>query len=128
MDESMKTLALAAGGMRAQATRLRIASENLANSQTEGYRRRLVSFRVAVEGGMAMPRVSHIRSDHAPLRQVFEPNHPAAGEDGYVAFSNVNPLLELADIRQAVRSYEAGLASFDQARRIFARTLDILKR
>jgi flagellar basal-body rod protein FlgC len=128
MDEALKVLALAAGGMRAQSTRLRIASENLANVQTEGYHRRLVTFRLAVEEGLAMPEVSQVHEDNRPLREVFEPENPRANADGYVIYSNVEPLIELADIRQASRSYEAGLASFDQARRIFSRTLDILKR
>ncbi|HKK29367.1 MAG TPA: flagellar basal body rod protein FlgC [Alphaproteobacteria bacterium] len=128
MDEALKTLSLAASGMRAQSTRLRIASENLANAQTEGYRRRTVSFAVTMEEGAAWPRVSGVGTDQRPLRQVYEPSHPKANKQGYVISSNVDPMIELADIRQASRSYEAGLASFDQARRIFARTLDILKR
>lgn len=131
-----RSMATAASGMRAQATRLRVTSENLANvssaAATPGgtpYRRKVISFAQAVDRatGAGLVQVSRISGDQTPFRRVYDPSHPAADAQGYVQMPNVSDVVELADSREAQRSYEANLAMLTQARTLFSKTLDILK-
>ena len=125
-----KIAAFATSGMRAQAYRMQVSSENVANVDTYGYRRKLVSFDKAYNRELQMQevKVDRVFLDSKPGDERFEPNHPLADENGYVTLSNVNMLTEFADIREANRSYEAGIEVFRQARDMYASLLDILKR
>lgn len=123
-------LSIAASGMRSQASRITHVSENIANADTPGYRRKLVSFepdraRDATPGSVTTGRV---RLDQTPLPQVYDPAHPLADETGHYAGSNVDMVVEIADARQAQRSYEANLRVFDQVRQMSSSLSDLLRR
>jgi len=122
--------ALSASAMAAQATRLRLTTENLANADTPGYRRKTVSFVLRSDGPAAPERVvaGPVRLDDRPLPRVHDPSHPMADAEGYYDGSSVNAIIELADAREAQRSYEANLRVFDQARQMNAAVLDLLRR
>jgi flagellar basal-body rod protein FlgC len=136
MNEMMKTMAAAASGMAAQAARLRLGSENIANVDTPGYHRKTVSFEQAfgqATGGAfgEDPRTvvtGPVRLDRNELARTYDPTHPLAGKDGYVEGSNVDLLVEIADAREANRSYEANLKMFDQARQMASSLLDLIRR
>lgn len=130
-----KTLHIAASGMRAQGTRLRVIAENLANAeslaQTPGgspYRRKLVSFANAMdrELGAETVRVNKIMTDKSEFSRAYQPGHPAADDDGYVLRPNVNTLIEMTDMREAQRSYEANLKAIEASRSMLQKTLQIL--
>ncbi|MCA8927210.1 MAG: flagellar basal body rod protein FlgC [Alphaproteobacteria bacterium] len=129
-DNFSQIMTISAAGMRAQGQRLKVASENLANVDSPGYRRKLVYFREALDGNddTSSVRVDRIGRDTAPLTRSYDPSNPLADRDGYVTTSNVNPLIEMMDMKEADRSYSAGLRAFDQARDMFMRTLDLLRR
>ena len=107
----LSATAIAASGLRAQGVRLRHISENIANADTPGYRRKLVAFEPGRDFGRdtGAVRAGRMRHDRAELPQVYDPGHPMAGEDGYYLGSNVNLVVEVADAREASRSYEANL-------------------
>lgn len=133
LSQAMET---AASGMRAQATRIRVVSENLANADSTSavpggapYQRKVITFQQAVDQatGASVVQPAGISADAAPFRTVYDPSHPAANAQGYVEMPNVTPAIEMADMREAERSYEANLAMIAQARSMFSKTLDILK-
>jgi len=129
MADFTSALGIAASGMRAQATRLRFVSENIANTDTPGFRRKTVSFREA--SGGATPgtvELGAMRLDRSALDRIYDPTSPLADPSGYYDGSNVNLLVEVADAREASRSYEANLKMFDQLRSMSSALLDLLKR
>jgi flagellar basal-body rod protein FlgC len=130
MQELFKAMASASAGMRAQSFRLRLIGENIANSDTPGYHRKKVAFHTVVDRATGASRVEpgRVRLDRSPFRESYEPGHPLADVRGVVAYSNVDPLVELADAREANRSYQAGLTIFDQARRMYGGALELLRR
>ncbi|SCY78165.1 flagellar basal body rod protein FlgC [Paracoccus tibetensis] len=130
MSEPISALRLAASGMRAQSERLRHTAENMANVDTPGYRRKLVTFEEAVRFGRPTGEVEagRMRLDQTPLPQIYDPAHPMANAEGYYAGSNVELMIELADSREAGRSYEANLRMFEQTRQMGASLLEILRR
>lgn len=128
MSDLFQTLAAAASGMQAQAQRLRHVSENIANADTPGYRRKTVAFELPPAREPGAVRLSPVRLDRSPLPRIYDPGHPLADESGSYEGSNVNLMVEIADAREAQRSYEANVAMFDQARQMAAALLDLLKR
>ncbi|MEL6296062.1 MAG: flagellar basal body rod protein FlgC [Pseudomonadota bacterium] len=130
MSEFSKSLAVSASGLNAQSARLRHLSENISNADTPGYRRKLVSFEAELNGGDGVSRVEpgRVRLDKTELERVYDPSHPLADETGHYDGSNVNLLIELADAREAQRSYEANLKMFEQARTMSANLLKLLQR
>lgn len=130
MSDLANTLALSASGMQAQAARLRHVSENIANADTPGYHRKQISFEEAVEGGRATGRVETgpVRLDDTPLSRVYDPSHPLADDTGHYDGSNVDLVVEIADAREAQRSYEANLRMFDQARQMQSALIELLRR
>lgn len=129
MSDFFHTMDVAASGMRAQGTRLRHVSENLANTDTPGYRRKLVPFRTEVDAnGVSRVAAGRVQLDQSALKDVYDPTHPLADATGRYEGSNVNTLLEIADSREAQRSYEANLRMFDQARQMTTALLELLKR
>ncbi|MEM9724057.1 MAG: flagellar basal body rod protein FlgC [Pseudomonadota bacterium] len=117
-------------GMSAQSERMRLISENVANADTPGYQRKLPSFAETVdrETGASLVELDRVSLDQRPLREVYDPDHPLADDKGVVQLSNVNMITEIADAREAQRSFEANLQIFDQARRMYGGVLDLLRR
>jgi flagellar basal-body rod protein FlgC len=117
-------------GMRGQGRRLVHIAENISNADTPGYRRKVIDFREAVEGGRRPGgiEVGRVRLDRAELPRVHDPDHPMADAQGYYDGSNVDLVVELADAREAQRSYEANLKMFEQVRRMSSNLMDVLRR
>ena len=131
-----KSMFIAASGMKAQGTRLRVIAENIANSgsvaeQPDGdpYRRRMVLFQNILDREMdaRIVKVKRVGEDMSDFKLSYDPSHPAANEDGYVKTPNVNTLVEMMDMREAQRSYEANLNMIDVAKSMLSRTLNILR-
>jgi len=129
MTDLNDALRAATSGMQAQAARLRLVSENIANSDTPGYHRKLVSFEAEMgrdAAGTVAP--GPVRLDSSPLERVYDPAHPLADADGYLEGSNVDLMIEMADAREAGRSYEAKLKLFEQVREMQTALMDLLRR
>lgn len=131
-----KVLGIAASGMTVQAARLRIVAENIANSQSLGdtpggdpYRRKMITFKTVLDQniGAQVVRVDRVSFDNAEFGRKHDPSHPAADKDGFVKVPNVKPLIEMMDLREAQRSYEANLSVIDVAKRMLQGTIDILR-
>lgn len=129
MNEFSDALAVTANGLRAQATRLRILSENISNVDTPGYRRKSVPFETVVDQkGREMVKTGEVQLDRSELERIHDPAHPLADEAGNYEGSNVNLLIEIADAREAQRSYEANLKMFEQSRQMSSALMDLLRR
>jgi flagellar basal-body rod protein FlgC len=130
MTDQISPLRMAASGIRAQTERLRHTSENIANADTPGYRRKLVAFEEAVRFGRTTGEVQagRMQLDQSALPRIHDPAHPMADQDGYYDGSNVDLVIELADAREAGRSYEANLRMFEQTRQMNGSLLDLLRR
>ncbi|QDC08352.1 flagellar basal body rod protein FlgC [Oceanicola sp. D3] len=130
MGDLFQSFSVSASGMAAQSSRLRHVSENIANADTPGYHRKLTPFREVMQGGRTTGAVeaAPVRLDDTELPEVFDPSHPMAGEDGFYLGSNVDLVIEIADAREAQRSYEANLKMFDQARQMTRSLLEILRK
>jgi len=135
-DPLAATLQISGAGLRAQSERLRVVSENLANARSTGeaagddpYQRKTITFESEFSRAYQANLVSvkGIGADKAPFTVEYDPGHPAAAVDGYVKMPNVNTLLELADMRETNRSYEANLKVMTQAREMVMRHIDLLR-
>jgi flagellar basal-body rod protein FlgC len=136
MDPIATALKVAASGLHAQSERLRIVSENLANAQSTGntpgadpYQRKTIAFAAEVDrvSGGDFVRIADIARDETPFRIEFDPGHEAADADGYVKLPNVNALVEMADMSEANRAYEANLQVIKQARDLISMTIDLMR-
>jgi flagellar basal-body rod protein FlgC len=136
MDPLTASLKIAGTGLEAQATRLRIVSENIANARSTGdtpgadpYRRKTITFGSTLDQttGADVVSVKKLGVDSSKFIEEFDPGNPAADEKGMVKTPNVNVLVEMADMREANRSYEANLQTVKQSRDLIAATLDLLK-
>jgi flagellar basal-body rod protein FlgC len=132
----LKSIAIAASGLRAQAGRMRIISENIANADStataagsEPYRRKMATFKSEMDRALDAQLVAlgRIKSDPSEFRVKHEPGHPAADENGNVKYPNLNSLVEMTDLREAQRSYEANINVIGASRRMIQRTIEILK-
>jgi flagellar basal-body rod protein FlgC len=136
IDPLQASVQIASSGLEAQSTRLRVVSENLANANSTGrapgadpYRRKTATFTAEMDraAGVRMVKVKDIGTDQAPFRVEYEPGHPAADETGYVKFPNVNSLIEMGDMRETNRSFEANLQVIKQVRSMVSMTIDLLR-
>ncbi|RBI84623.1 flagellar basal body rod protein FlgC [Rhodosalinus halophilus] len=127
MTDFSDSLRLSVSAMRAQATRLRLVSENIANADTPGYRRKTVSF-TQMAGASGEVQTGRVNLDRSELTRIHDPAHPLADESGHYAGSNVDLIVEIADSREAQRSYEANLKLFDQARQMSSALRELLRR
>ena len=135
-NDFLRSMTIATSGLRAQAGRMRVITENIANAdstaQTAGgdpYRRKVPTFSSALDRSLDAQVVTlgRIRPDQSSFRVKYEPNNPAADASGNVKYPNVNSMVEMTDLRDAQRSYEANLNIIGATRRMIQRTLDILK-
>ncbi|AWN47736.1 flagellar basal body rod protein FlgC [Methylobacterium terrae] len=136
IDPLLAASRLASAGLEAQSLRMRVVSENLANAQSTGnapgadpYARKTVTFQAELDRmvGAASVRVRDIGTDKTPFRVEHDPSNPAADQNGNVKLPNVNALIEMADMREANRSYEANLQVIKQARAMVASVIDLLR-
>ncbi len=136
IDQLQLSSMIAASGLDAQSKRLRVVSENMANANSTGktaganpYTRKTVSFATELDDklGVNLVKVDRIGFDDRPYRLEFDPGHPAADQNGYVKHPNVEMLVELADMREANRSYEANLQIIKQARELITMTIDLMR-
>jgi flagellar basal-body rod protein FlgC len=131
-----KTMAISASALRAQGQRMRVIAENLANANSvpaspdqDPYRRKVISFgnELDRELGVRKVKVEKVVPDKSEFGKRFDPAHPGADGDGYVRIPNVNALIEVMDMREAQRTYEANLQVIEAAKRMQKRTVDLLK-
>ena len=136
MDALQASLRIAGSGLAAQSARLRVISENMANAQSTGatpgadpYRRKTITFESELDkvSGMDLVAVKDVGTDPSAFQTEQDPGNPAADANGVVKLPNVNLITEMADMREANRSYEAGLQVFKQSRDLVSMTIDLLK-
>ena len=132
----LKSLSIAASGMKAQAGRMRVIAQNIANADStaasagaDPYRRKVPTFASHVDRELDANVVAlgRVARDPAAFRTKYDPGNPAADAKGEVKLPNVNALIEMMDMREAQRSYEANLDMVTATRRMISRTLEILK-
>ncbi len=134
-DPLSAAMKVASAGLEAQTHRMRVISQNVANSGVTGaapgadpYTRKTISFSEVVDRqvGVSSVEVSKIGVDSSPYILKFDPNHVAADQDGMVKFSNVNLFMEMADMRESIRNYQANMEAAKQARNMISMTLDMI--
>lgn len=135
-DDLKSAVVSSVSALRVQSTRMRVISENLANATSTGsvagadpYVRKTVSFKAELDraSGASVVKVDSIGPDRAPFRIEHDPGHPAADSSGNVKMPNVNPLVEISDMREAHRSYEANLQVVRQTREMIGDLIDLLR-
>jgi flagellar basal-body rod protein FlgC len=135
-NDFLRSMGIATSALRAQSGRMRVISENIANADStaptpggDPYRRKIPTFSSALDKALDAKVVTlgKIRADPSAFHAKYEPGNPAADATGYVKYPNVNPMIEMNDMREAQRSYEANLNIISATRRMIQRTLDILK-
>jgi flagellar basal-body rod protein FlgC len=135
-SDLFKSLAISSAGMQAQGARLRVVSENLANASSTGetpedlpYRRQVVTFRNALDRELGVNRVgiNQVTVDPSEFERRYDPAHPSADDEGYVLYPNVNTLVEVMDMREAQRAYEANMNVIQQSKTMMMSTIDLLR-
>jgi flagellar basal-body rod protein FlgC len=136
MDDLTKASVIAISGMKAQSKRSLIVAENMANADSlpsspsdTPYRRKVITFRNVLDKklGVDVVKVHKIDVDRSEFQKKYDPKHPAADSKGYVLTPNVNPLIELMDLKESQRSYEANLDVVSVSKTMLTRTVDMLK-
>jgi flagellar basal-body rod protein FlgC len=136
MDPLRSISAVASSGMHAQSERLKVVAENVANAGSTGttpgaepYQRKTLAFREMIDRGTGASKVeiAALGRDTSPFGREYDPAHPAADAEGFVKTANVNALLEMSNMREAARSYEANLNMFEAGRRMRGQVLDLLR-
>jgi len=136
MDDILRTMRISGAGMKVQGTRLRVISQNIANADslpqdpgTSPYRRKILTFKNTLDRALGVETVDvgRIKKDMSDFGKRYQPNHPAADPKGYVRTPNVNALVEMMDMREAQRSYEANLNVIKTSKSMLTQTIDILR-
>jgi flagellar basal-body rod protein FlgC len=131
-----KTMLTSASGMRAQSARMRLIAENIANANSSStvagkdpYRRKVLTFAQVLDraSGANTVEVGKVITDSSPFQEKYDPGNPAANGDGYVKLPNVNALIEMVDMKEAQRSYQANLTVIETAKHMISRTVDLLR-
>jgi len=135
-DDLMKSVEIAGAGMQVQSDRLRIAAQNIANADSTGitpgsdpYRRKTIYFKSVKDKKLGTEKVA-VRKygyDQSDFRMVYDPHHPAANAQGYVAYPNVDKMIENMDAKEAQRSYEANISVIDMSKTMMSNTIAIIK-
>lgn len=129
-------MSIAASGMRAQGFRLKIVSQNIANASStadrtggDPYRRKIVTFANVLDRELdaKLVEIKKVKEDTSQFSLVYDPNHPAANDDGFVEMPNVNALVEMMDMREAQRSYEANLNMIESSKNMMSKTIGLLR-
>jgi flagellar basal-body rod protein FlgC len=132
----LNTMQISASGMKTQSDRLRVVSENIANAESVGtrpgeapYRRKTITFknRLDREIGAELVQTDKISTDKSDFNRKYDPSHPAADAQGYVLYPNVNPILEMMDMREARRGYEANLNVIESSKAMLSQTINMLR-
>ena len=135
-NDFVRSMGIATSGLRAQAGRMRVISENIANADStpnapgaDPYRRKVPTFESEYDRALDanVVQLGRVQTDTSDFRIKYEPGHPAADANGNVKYPNVNSLVEMTDMREAQRSYEANINVITATRRMVQRTIDILK-
>ncbi len=136
MDDIIRTMRISGSGLRTQGQRLRVIAQNIANANSiatdpngKPYRRKVITFRNEFDKALGLDtvRVHKVRPDMSEFGKRFEPNHPAADTEGYVLTPNINTLVEMTDMREAQRSYEANLNVIKSSKKMLTNAIDILR-
>lgn len=136
MDDIIRTMRISGSGMRVQGQRLRVIAQNIANANSlpqepneNPYRRKTLTFRNEFDKatGVDLVKVNRVRADMSEFNRRFEPNHPAADADGYVLTPNVNTIIEMTDMREAQRSYEANMNVIKTSKSMLSSALELLR-
>ena len=136
LDPIQASLRIAASGLQAQSSRIKVVSENMANAQSTGntpgadpFRRKTISFESEMQRaeGVSLVRIKDTVEDQSDFKTEYNPGHPAADANGYVKLPNVDLLVESADMREANRSYQANIQVIKSTRELFSMTIDLLK-
>ena len=130
-------MAVAASGMRVQSDRMKVISENIANADStspvpgaDPYRRKVptVTSKFDRELGASLVESGKTINDKSEFRSQYDPGNPNADKQGYVKLPNVDPLIEVMDMREAQRSFEADLTVMDTTKQMLAKTVDLLNK
>ena len=136
MDDIIRTMRISGSGLRTQGQRLRVIAQNIANANSiatdpngKPYRRKVITFRNEFDKALGLDtvRVHKVRPDMSEFGKRFDPNHPAADTEGYVLTPNINTLIEMTDMREAQRSYEANLNVIKSSKKMLTNAIDILR-
>lgn len=131
-----KAMMTSASGMRSQSARMRLIAENIANANSSStvpgadpYRRKVMTFAQALDRvtGAKTVEVDKVLTDSSPFREKYDPGNPSANGQGYVKLPNVNALIEMVDMKEAQRSYQANLTVIETAKHMISRTVDLLR-
>ena len=136
MDDIIRTMRISGSGMSAQGQRLRVIAQNIANANSlpqepneNPYRRKILTFRNEFDRavGLEMVKVNRVRADMSEFNRRYEPSHPAADAEGYVLTPNVNTIIEMTDMREAQRSYEANMNVIKTSKSMLSSALELLR-
>ncbi|MCA9052163.1 MAG: flagellar basal body rod protein FlgC [Planctomycetaceae bacterium] len=136
MVDLMNSMYIASSGIQAQGERMKVIAQNIANvdsvAQSPGgkpYQRKVISFQNVLNKELEADtvQVKKVDTDESPYEKKYEPHHPAADQNGYVLYPNVNVMVEMTDMKEAQRSYEANIKVVDMSKQMMLKTLDILR-
>lgn len=137
-NDLYSAIAVSMSGMKAQSSRMNVISQNIAHASTAAgtpdelpYTKKNITFKKVMDRQRSVDLVdvkAISKDNNTPYPVKFMPDHPAADENGYVKMPNVQPLMEMNDMRDAQRVYEANLGMIEQSRNMVMQTIGLLRR